>query len=134
MNEVFIKREGTMECPVCKKLMWDNRGRKTNPKAPDYRCKDPECKYSLNSDTGEYEEGEFVTGVWFKEPEPPKIKPQLIPKPLTSNLKDNSIDNSMKSMLLSYAKDITVAQINAGKNELGVNEVIQDYKKLLGAL
>lgn len=27
-------------CPKCGSDMWDNRGRKTNPKAPDFRCKD----------------------------------------------------------------------------------------------
>jgi hypothetical protein len=27
-------------CPKCGSDMWDNRGRKTNPRAPDFRCKD----------------------------------------------------------------------------------------------
>jgi hypothetical protein len=33
-----------MECPKCGGEMWDNRTKKTNPKAPDYRCKDKECE------------------------------------------------------------------------------------------
>lgn len=30
-------------CPVCGGEMWDNRDRKTNPKAPDFKCKDKTC-------------------------------------------------------------------------------------------
>lgn len=30
-------------CPTCGGAMWDNRERKTNPKAPDYKCKDKQC-------------------------------------------------------------------------------------------
>ena len=33
-----------MECPKCGSEMWDNRQKKTNPKAPDYKCKDKDCK------------------------------------------------------------------------------------------
>jgi hypothetical protein len=32
-----------MNCPKCNGEMWDNRQKKTNPKAPDYKCKDVEC-------------------------------------------------------------------------------------------
>lgn len=32
-----------MNCPKCNGEMWDNREKKTNPKAPDYKCKDQEC-------------------------------------------------------------------------------------------
>lgn len=30
-------------CPQCNGPMWDNRATKTNPKAPDFRCKDKVC-------------------------------------------------------------------------------------------
>jgi hypothetical protein len=30
------------QCAKCGSDMWDNRGRKTNPRAPDFRCKDKE--------------------------------------------------------------------------------------------
>ena len=30
-------------CPKCQGLMWDNREGKRNPKAPDFKCKDPTC-------------------------------------------------------------------------------------------
>ena len=32
-----------MNCPKCDGDMWDNRERKTNPKAPDFKCKDQNC-------------------------------------------------------------------------------------------
>jgi hypothetical protein len=32
-----------MNCPLCGGEMWDNRQRKTNPKQPDFKCKDPQC-------------------------------------------------------------------------------------------
>jgi hypothetical protein len=31
------------DCPECGGAMWDNRERKTNPKAPDFKCKDKSC-------------------------------------------------------------------------------------------
>ena len=30
-------------CPVCNGPMWDNRVKKLNPKAPDYKCKNKDC-------------------------------------------------------------------------------------------
>jgi hypothetical protein len=43
-----------MNCPKCGGEMWDNRGKKKNPKAPDFRCKNPNCK----------DEKGYVTGLW----------------------------------------------------------------------
>lgn len=31
------------KCPVCGGDMWDNRAKKTNPKNPDFSCKNKEC-------------------------------------------------------------------------------------------
>jgi hypothetical protein len=35
--------EPATECPKCGGEMWDNREKKTNPKAPDFKCKDKDC-------------------------------------------------------------------------------------------
>jgi len=32
-----------MLCPNCGSEMWDNRTTKTNPKAPDYKCRNTDC-------------------------------------------------------------------------------------------
>ena len=34
-------------CPQCGSEMWDNRNRKTNPKAPDFKCKNPQCNHAI---------------------------------------------------------------------------------------
>lgn len=34
------QNSGAPVCPKCKGPMWDNRGKKTNPNAPDFKCKD----------------------------------------------------------------------------------------------
>ena len=34
----------TPPCPKCGGKMWDNRQGKTNPKAPDYKCRDRKCE------------------------------------------------------------------------------------------
>ncbi len=31
-------------CPVCHGPLWDNREKKRNPKAPDFKCKDKGCE------------------------------------------------------------------------------------------
>lgn len=64
---MLIKKGGVMQCPVCKGDMWDNRGKKTNPKAPDFRCKDELCKFTYNPKSDAYEPGEFTTAVWLKK-------------------------------------------------------------------
>jgi hypothetical protein len=34
----------SVKCPLCDGPMWDNREKKTNPKSPDFKCKDKTCK------------------------------------------------------------------------------------------
>jgi hypothetical protein len=51
-------------CPQCGGEMWDNRGKKKNPKGPDFKCKDKECK----DDKG------YGTGLWEKDLEKPAYK------------------------------------------------------------
>jgi hypothetical protein len=45
-------------CPKCGGEMWDNRQGKTNPKAPDFKCKDSNCK----------DEKGYVTATWEQKP------------------------------------------------------------------
>jgi hypothetical protein len=33
-----------VRCPMCDGPMWDNREKKRNPKAPDFKCKDRDCE------------------------------------------------------------------------------------------
>ena len=34
---------GAPACPTCGGRMWDNRASKRNPKAPDFKCRNPQC-------------------------------------------------------------------------------------------
>ena len=52
-----------MNCPVCKKEMWDNRATKKG-KQPDYRCKDDNCKFQWDNTAKAYVASEYVTAVW----------------------------------------------------------------------
>ena len=56
-----------MMCPVCAKGMYDNRNsekNKANPKLPDYRCKDKNCKWEMDKKTKQFKPSEYVTAVW----------------------------------------------------------------------
>ena len=44
------------QCSVCGGALWDNRGRKKNPKGPDWTCKNEDCK----DDNG------YKQGFWLK--------------------------------------------------------------------
>lgn len=61
-----------IKCPVCGGSMWDNRTTKTNPKAPDYRCKDDNCKFQWSRETKTYVPGEYVTAAWEQKGQTPQ--------------------------------------------------------------
>jgi hypothetical protein len=52
-----------MLCPKCNGEMWDNTNNKTNPKAPDYRCKNKDCKWQLTKDS-QWILSEYPTALW----------------------------------------------------------------------
>jgi len=65
-----------MECPACGGEMWDNRKKKMNPKSPDYKCKDVNCKFEKNKETGEYNiDSKYVTSVWEEKQKATPIVP-----------------------------------------------------------
>ena len=96
-----------MECPICNGPMWDNRGKKRNPKAPDFKCKDKACDGAI----------------W-----PPRDK-KLVQAPV--NGKTNN--DSFRTMVLSYCKDIVVAEIAKGEVKEPFKRVADGYKVLLMA-
>ena len=52
-----------MNCPKCGGPMWDNRGRKKNPKGPDFSCKDKNCRWKQDYD-GKWIESSFPTAIF----------------------------------------------------------------------
>lgn len=121
-----------MNCPVCGGPMYDQSKSKfpQNPGAPDFRCKDKECKYSLNRETGEYEEGEYVTAVWLPKPKNVAKKAVSAPnRPISAPV----TEQAKKEMLISYAKDIVVAEIAKGEVKEPFKRVADGFKVLMMA-
>lgn len=128
-----------MLCPACNGEMWDNREKKLTPKAPDFKCKDKECKFEYDKETDQWVNSEFTTSVWL-----PKEKvfagtksPVQQSQPSSNNppatVHKNGSDYSVKSMIMSYAKDLVCAELAQGVLQEGgvaVN-VITIYKLLL---
>lgn len=113
MNEV-------RECPNCGGEVWNNveennkREAKGEKLRPDYSCKDKEnCGW-----------------VMWREKGKKKIVVKTTPTPFHSN-----DDDKIKSMVLSYAKDIVCALIQTGQAPTdSVAEVIGIYKKLMAEI
>ncbi|MFZ5559192.1 MAG: hypothetical protein ACOZAL_00095 [Patescibacteria group bacterium] len=96
MEPIKIKFEDEVvdfdgSCPQCGSEMWDNRakkkGKKISYKAPDWKCKAPECGFAL----------------W-----PSAIVKEKTPVP---KINHNHGAINTDAMLLSYAKDIVIAEI-----------------------
>lgn len=103
-----------MKCPVCSGDMWDANNSKYPKKegAPDYRCKDKECKWKKDPETGEWIESDYVTGVWL--PKPKKAAPRPSPAAARPTGAAPIQEHAKKEMLISYAKDIVCAEIAKG--------------------
>lgn len=67
-------------CPRCGGEMWDNRTNKKNPKAPDFKCKNENCK----------DEKGYTTAMWLPKEEPIKQVDELSPMPTEEEI---DIDN-----------------------------------------
>jgi hypothetical protein len=58
------------DCPVCQKPMIDNSAAKQkNPRSPDWKCSDRNCKFQLNKETGNYVVSEYITSLWNDVPQ-----------------------------------------------------------------
>ena len=121
-----------MNCPVCGGDMWDNAKGKfpKKPGAPDFKCKDKECKFALNRETGQYEPSEYTTGVWMPKDKKVPVKAVSAPnKPIIAPV----IDHCKKEMLISYAKDIVVAEIAKGDVKEPFKRIADGFKVLMMA-
>jgi len=68
------------KCPRCGGEMWDNRKNKRNPKAPDFKCKNENCK----DDKG------YVTSIWHKHKE--------LPEQQADDIEDRNDDSAKDEM------------------------------------
>lgn len=82
---------GPPECPHCGGEMRDNRSQKKNPREPDFRCKDDNCR----------QDGNHTTGVWLDRPKKGRgggggsRQPQQQPRqqPAPARVKQESFDD-----------------------------------------
>jgi len=119
-----------MNCPVCNGEMYDNTVGKKNPKAPDFRCKDKNCKFALNKKTGEWEPSEYGTGCWLPKGE--EIFKGTAPKKILiatghPNLAQNN--NDLKKFILNNATALTIKfQEQSASQQMWLNEAdIDEY-------
>lgn len=110
---------GLMNCPKCNSAMWDNRTTKRNPKAPDYKCKNKDCDGAIWEKKEAFNKGTFQ-GSDKQTKEPVKTPTE-------------SKDLSIKSMLMSYAKDLAVASMEEG-GSYTMEGIIDAYNKMWEAI
>jgi len=53
----------SMPCPKCNSPMI-RQTEKKNPKSPDWKCSDKNCKWTKNNRTGEWEKSMYITSKW----------------------------------------------------------------------
>lgn len=88
-------------CPVCLREMIRQEN-KTNPKAPDWKCSDRNCKFQWDKQTKQYIPSQFVTGVWDN-----KYPHQGSKAPYNSNLSVSGVsreefEKSMEAMRAAF--------------------------------
>ena len=135
-----------MLCPCCGKDMYDNREGKKNPKAPDYRCKDKECKYEFDKVSNEWVQGEYTTAIWLPKGTPKDATFTAKPKKSLLDAYDKVVKPEEKKKEAELIKEVVsnrdasiVAQVmlkvkslgrgyqdNDGNALLDINEKIYD--------
>jgi hypothetical protein len=115
-----------MNCPICGKEMWDNREKKLTPKAPDYKCKDKNCKYEFDKISNEWVAGEYVTAIWLPKGTPKDAKFTAKPtEPKKSLLKE--YDNVVKPEEVIKEKEL----IKETEQEMWANKERREHKRAL---
>jgi hypothetical protein len=104
---------------------------KKNPKGPDFRCSDPDCKYEYDKESREYVPSEYRTACWLpKEKGFTKEIRATLPNPIQ---KTNG--QTHPEMLMAFAKDVVVALIMTNNAPPApFKEIIAGYRDLLQEL
>jgi hypothetical protein len=109
-------------CPKCGGPMWDNRARKTNPKAPDYKCRDRGC------------DGLYWPGQWPKKVKPSKNPEKtVLPIPGAQD-KGSPLGDIPTERLEKYAKScqrVIDERIARGSDTKNVEQLLLDIDAVL---
>ncbi len=119
------------DCPVCQGQMFDNRTTKTNPRAPDFQCKNTSC------------EGKLWPGQWPPKPaatdeQRARIKAliaeggELLPKRTLTALEKKVVDPNLKAWRADEIIAGTQKQIAEEKDRKPTATVSTDYNEDLG--
>lgn len=73
-------------CPVCAQPMNANtEGKAKNPKAPDWKCSDRNCKFQFNKQSKNWVVSEYITAIWDSTPTQAQNAPQVNSTPYRAN-------------------------------------------------
>lgn len=94
--------EPEAKCPKCGGRMWDNRTSKTNPKAPDFKCRDKSCD-------GAYWPGQWPPAPLATDEQKARIRALLADADLTDDAKNKTeriVANTEKPLTAERAAEI----------------------------
>lgn len=94
------------KCPVCGKPMVYNQNKVKNPKAPDWKCSDPNCKYQYDPLQKMWVPSEYVTGVW--EDNPRAAAQAKFEAELVQSEKDKRIQEMHKEKTENIARSVAL--------------------------
>lgn len=106
-----------MICEKCGSEMWDNTQNKLNPRQPDYKCKNKEtCGHA----------------VWLKPKADVQQSVQTANKGNYAPKKPiaNGNPDTVKTMLMAYAKDLVVARLQSGEELHTAKSTVTTFRML----
>lgn len=118
-----------MNCNICGGEMWDNRAKKTegkiSPKAPDFKCKDPNCngvKWPPKNTTPQQVSTYTAQPSWSSAPVPSKSEEKV---DWAAKERQSMAQTAMKS-----ASEIVAALISLGKEQWDSNTAQSTTKQM----
>jgi hypothetical protein len=97
--------EAPIPCPQCGGPMWDNSQTKTNPKAPDYQCKDSTC---VDPESG------YRTAVWASDTQKMAAQGTAAAKGQPASGKRAIIIDKLMGVCVDAAKTILAERFKTG--------------------
>lgn len=127
----------------CGSEMWDNRAKKTNPKGPDFKCKNVDCKLGKGGTpkavwlTPE-QKAEYSGASAYQKVSPSSepVASQYVAEPVERVSSAKSVDTDMKvSFYGAWAKDMAlyIAKENSVKTCAELKKIYADCLSLIGS-
>ena len=104
--------DAEVTCPKCGGKMWDNRATKTNPKAPDFKCRDRSCDGVVWPPKGA-KNGNGNRVAEHTQPESDYPKHAVQPHPTGARAVSTSLQEKLSLYDECFAHAATIAKLNA---------------------